>query len=367
MTEKTKEFIEKSLKIHGDLYGYEKTEYKNSRTKVVLTCKKHGNFSVLPDNHLRHKNRCAKCVLDNHKLMEISQERLEKIKLIHKDKYQYKDLKVVNGFISIICPKHGTFSQRIYAHEKGHGCNECYLDLKKIQKEEKKRWCKSCRKYEDQSNFNSRFKTCKLCQENPMVLDSKICINCNNKKPIYEFPPRKGQWDGYRNDCIECFSSKGKIRSHKYRKKNKDEIREKNKIYHKNRMMNDIMYRIKVMSRHIIRKSLSKGGYTKRSRTYEILGCSYEEFKIHIENLFMENMNWDNRDLWDIDHIVPISIAESEYEMLILNHYSNLRPLWRIENNYKSDKITLEAESSPIYKEILEGRKLSFNLDTNLL
>jgi hypothetical protein len=71
-------------------------------------------------------------------------------------------------------------------------------------------------------------------------------------------------------------------------------------------------------------------------------------------------MNWDNRYLWDIDHIVPISLAESEGEMIILNHYSNLRPLWKTENEYKSDKVTNEVKLSPIYKELMDSRKLSF-------
>jgi hypothetical protein len=358
MTEKTIEFITKCKKIHEDKYDYSETEYKNIRTKIIVTCRSHGQFKVSPDNHFRHKSGCPKCSLEKHKLTKISPKRLEKLKSIHNNRYSYESLEVNNGFISILCPIHGEFSQRIYAHERGHGCGRCYIESRKKETIEKTKLCKSCNMIS--SNFSPKFKICKNCQESPIIPSHKICTICNTKKTTKEYPKRKSQWDGYRNECMECFS---KIRTPYrkiYREKNKDSIREKNKIYHKNRMKSDLIYRVKIISRNVIRKALSKGGYTKRSRTYEILGCSYEEFKIHLESLFLENMNWDNRHLWDIDHIVPISLAESENEMIILNYHTNLRPLWKTVNEYKSDKITEEVKSSPIYKELIENRNLSF-------
>ena len=332
--ERFQEFIEKSTKLHGNKYDYSNVEYKNSYTKV-----------------------CPKCSFERHKLTKISSERLEKLKLVHNNRYVYKSLEVKNGIISILCPNHGKFSQNIHAHGKGHGCLKCYLTS---TKEEKLKKCKSCKEEILLSKFSPRFQICKSCQENPIIPKHKTCINCKIEKNIEEFPIRKSQWDGYRNECIKCFSEKTKIIKKEYRKKNKSIIREKDRIYRKNRMKSDILFRIKIMSRNVIRKSISKKGYTKKTRTYEILGCSYEEFKIHIENLFLEDMNWENRHLWDIDHIVPISLAESEYEMEILNHHSNLRPLWKTANEYKSDNITEEVKRSPIYKELLDNRKISF-------
>lgn len=361
MEERIKQFTEKSIQIHEDKYDYSKIKEVKSRKKVEILCKTHESFWILPDNHIFQKSGCPRCARDNHKLTKISPQRLEKIKSIHNNKYTYKNLEVKNGFISIICPNHGEFSQRIYNHEKGHGCNKCYLESKNTKESiEKTRTCKSCKEELSLSEFNSKFKICKSCQETPIIPKNKTCIKCKSEKPISEFQPRPEQWDGYRNECIDCYLPRRKKSRQIYKKKNKDILREKNKIYHKNRMKSDLVYRVKIMSRNIIRKSLSKGGYTKRSRTYEILGCSYEEFKIHIENLFQSGMNWDNRHLWDIDHIVPISLAESEEEMVILNYYSNLRPLWKSENKYKSDKVTDEVKSSPIYKELIRNRSLSF-------
>ena len=53
-------------------------------------------------------------------------------------------------------------------------------------------------------------------------------------------------------------------------------------------------------------------------------------------------MNWDNRNEWELDHIIPISIARNEEQIIKLNHYSNLRPLWRKDNQEKSNKILEE-------------------------
>ncbi len=361
MEKRIRTFIEKSIQIHGDKYDYSKIKEVKSRKRIEILCKIHGSFLISPDNHIFQKSGCPKCARNKHKLIKISPERLEKIKRIQNNRYVYKDLSINDGFISIICPNHGEFSQRIYAHEKGHGCNKCYLESKNTKERiEKTRICKSCKEQLPSNEFNSKFKICKSCQENPIIPIQKVCICCKIEKNIEEFQPRSEQWDGYRNECIGCYISRRKKSTKIYRKKNKDILREKNKIYHNNRLKTDITYKVRHIAKNVIRKAISKGGYTKRSRTYEILGCSYEEFKIHIENLFQSGMNWDNRHLWDIDHIVPISLAESEEEMIILNYYSNLRPLWKNENEYKSDKVTDEVKSSPIYKELIRNRSLSF-------
>jgi hypothetical protein len=90
------------------------------------------------------------------------------------------------------------------------------------------------------------------------------------------------------------------------------------------------------------------GGFTKKTRTYEILGCSFEEFKSHLESKFELWMNWENRGLyngevnygWDLDHIIPISSAETEEDIIKLNHYTNLRPLCSYVNRViKKDKL----------------------------
>ena len=78
--------------------------------------------------------------------------------------------------------------------------------------------------------------------------------------------------------------------------------------------------------------------FQKKTKTYCILGCSFEEFKTHIEHQFKDGMSWENYGKWEYDHITPVSWAITEDEIVKLNHYSNLQPLWREENIAKSNK-----------------------------
>lgn len=54
-------FIEEAKKIHGDLYGYNNVEYKNSNEKVSIICKKHGLFLQTPKSHIHQNQGCPSC------------------------------------------------------------------------------------------------------------------------------------------------------------------------------------------------------------------------------------------------------------------------------------------------------------------
>jgi len=59
---------------------------------------------------------------------------------------------------------------------------------------------------------------------------------------------------------------------------------------------------------------------------------------------------------WHIDHIVPLAFAENEQELLALNHYTNLRPLWSIENQNKAGMLTSDSVCHSVYKTIIANR-----------
>lgn len=79
-------------------------------------------------------------------------------------------------------------------------------------------------------------------------------------------------------------------------------------------------------------------GFKKDSKTAALLGCEWDFLKAHIEKQFTEGMSWENRHLWHIDHILPLSSAEDEGAMTKLCHYTNLQPLWWRDNLSKKDK-----------------------------
>ena len=78
---------------------------------------------------------------------------------------------------------------------------------------------------------------------------------------------------------------------------------------------------------------------TKKNKTFDIVGCSPESLKEHLEKQFTNGMTWDNRSEWHIDHIIPLSSAKTEEELYKLCHYSNLQPLWAGDNLSKGNKV----------------------------
>jgi len=135
-----------------------------------------------------------------------------------------------------------------------------------------------------------------------------------------------------------------KIKDKEYNTLNRD----KRNNRHVERMKTDPLYSLSHVVRGMIQKSIRMGGYTKMSKTYEILGCSFEEFKLYLESKFETWMTWENRGLyngdtqygWDIDHIIPLSSAKTEEDIIRINHYSNLQPLCSYINRYiKKDNL----------------------------
>ena len=56
----TEEFIEKAKEVHGNKYGYSKTEYISAKDPSIITCKKHGDFMQCPNDHLSGHG-CPRC------------------------------------------------------------------------------------------------------------------------------------------------------------------------------------------------------------------------------------------------------------------------------------------------------------------
>ena len=116
---------------------------------------------------------------------------------------------------------------------------------------------------------------------------------------------------------------------------NKDRVRNSKYKYIQKKLALDPLYKLKHSIGCAIRLSLKRKGFTKKSRSFEILGCTYEEFKKYIENQFEPWMTWDNYGCyngtpnygWDIDHIIPLKTAITEDGVIKLNHYTNLKPL----------------------------------------
>ena len=85
-----------------------------------------------------------------------------------------------------------------------------------------------------------------------------------------------------------------------------------------------------------------KGGW-KSGSAVELLGCSVEGAMKHIESLFEHGMSWDNWGEWHIDHIRPLASFDLENAEQLADacHYTNLRPLWKVDNLRKGARNTV--------------------------
>jgi len=89
------------------------------------------------------------------------------------------------------------------------------------------------------------------------------------------------------------------------------------------------------VGRFFISKNSSKKKLKKINKTEKILGCSFEEFKLYLTSKFEPWMNWNNHgcytgnkyETWQLDHIVPLTLAKSFEDIIKLNHYTNFQPL----------------------------------------
>jgi hypothetical protein len=117
--------------------------------------------------------------------------------------------------------------------------------------------------------------------------------------------------------------------------------------YLKKRKAFDPLFRLATNIRSKISTALKNAGYSKNTTTEKIVGCSFRRLKEHLEKLFRRGMTWKNYGEWHVDHLVPLASATTEEDIICLNHYSNLRPLWGEENLSKHAKMpskgTLEA------------------------
>ena len=80
-------------------------------------------------------------------------------------------------------------------------------------------------------------------------------------------------------------------------------------------------------------------GNKAESKARELVGCSISELISHLESQFLTGMTWDNHGEWHIDHRRPCSSFDltNQEECEICFHYTNLQPLWAIDNLAKSD------------------------------
>lgn len=125
----TSEFVAQAIAVHGDRYDYSRVEYQGAWHKVLIICKKHGEFLQPPVIHKMGVG-CPTCGIDS--ISEKSRGTLENFlieaKRVHGDRYDYsKSIYMgTNTKIIITCGIHGDFTQTPKNHtSNAQNCPMC--------------------------------------------------------------------------------------------------------------------------------------------------------------------------------------------------------------------------------------------------
>lgn len=123
-----KEFIEESILVHEGKYDYSLVKYENSSKKIIIICRKHGEFRQRAGDH-KARAGCPSCALN----VVSEKDFFERSKKVHGDNYVYTKTiyKKVLSSVVITCRKHGDFNQLPSNHMAGKGCGKCAETIKK--------------------------------------------------------------------------------------------------------------------------------------------------------------------------------------------------------------------------------------------
>jgi hypothetical protein len=206
-----------------------------------------------------------------------------------------------------------------------------------------KKQCGECGKYKIANNQNFHKSKHHKYGLHPYC---KICQKAKDQKRYQENSDNIKERVRQRS---KDYPEKLKTENHKYYRKNKTKLIKKSREYaqrperkkrmseiHQHRMKNDILYKL----RHILRSRISKAFIRKTERSRDILGCSIEKVRSHLESQFTIKMSWSNHGTyWEIDHIIPLASATDQKKLRELCHYSNLQPLESSKNREKGARL----------------------------
>lgn len=120
---------------------------------------------------------------------------------------------------------------------------------------------------------------------------------------------------------------------------NRQKVTDRQNRWAKEKLKVDPMFALKKRLRTLMSNAFRYVSAEKLDETEAILGCTFEQFRAHIEMQFLPGMSWDSRSDWHLDHIVPMATAKTPEDVMRLNHFTNYRPLWAEDNIFKGAKI----------------------------
>tara|TARA_B100000900_G_C20126993_1_gene532384 strand:- start:105 stop:560 length:456 start_codon:yes stop_codon:yes gene_type:complete len=108
----------------------------------------------------------------------------------------------------------------------------------------------------------------------------------------------------------------------------------RNRTYVKKRRDTDPEFKLRCNLRTRVWTAVKSQGVEKCAKTIDLVGCTIQQLKDHLESQFTDGMSWENQGEWHIDHIRPCASYNllNEDQQRECFHYTNLQPLWATDN-----------------------------------
>lgn len=192
---------------------------------------------------------------------------------------------------------------------------------------------------EEVKKIRQRERQARYRQKNSLKFKERSYLD---KKREYDAKRRKEKGEQIKQYDRERYK-KNKNEKQEYAKKYATNNRDKINLYRRNRRKSDPAFNLLCCVSAKTLKLIKNLNISKKNNTQSFIkyfGCTPELLKQHIESQFYENMGWENHGIsWHLDHILPISLGQTEDQIYMLNHYTNLRPMWATQNIIKSDSL----------------------------
>lgn len=318
-------------------------QFKIFRGKITVCCENCLNRN----KEFREKldeNHCSKCLQirapeefginektgDRYKRCKICRKVDEPIPKMNEDERYCKICETVQSLANFVSPK-GGYTQR---------CRNC-LDKSNINAknnkcihDKRRDCCRICGTGAAYCKHNLQKRLCTEC--NPIYEDddTKECSYCRKILNKDNFIGDKGQNTVI---CITCRGKNGK--------------KQKVKCCHGARKNLCAICEPQSHLMNCVRASISYAlKKNKNNSSIEYLGCDIKTYKKYIEDLFEDDMSWENhgmynkdKKMWQIDHIVPLKFKKDDKEPTIDDiierlHYLNTKPKWAIDNIKKGNR-----------------------------
>lgn len=253
-------------------------------------------------------------------------------------------------------------------------CSRCMLEKgveefnkDKSTKDGLTRWCRSCYRaynkglrhsYKDDVKDYTASKSCSCCNLEKDAKEfykdsnkkgglSTICKSCDRLK---NYPSRSSdKLKSYRRQYRERNPEKIRRIKRAWRDANRSRVRETSAAWKANHAdavaMHSLTARAKRSSCPVKRARKNLGtqlsnavktaSMSKKLSILDVLDCTIQELRIHLESLFTDGMSWDNYGKgpgkWHIDHVTPLSMFNDPHDKRAWSKI-NLQPMWEGEN-----------------------------------